>query len=64
MEELLCKKFYYCKPISGLKMSCKSILGLTIKLQTFFRMRQTLAATAIAPNVKAISEKSGYKLEK
>ena len=32
MEELLCKKFYYCKAVSGLKMSCKSILGLTIKL--------------------------------
>ena len=32
MEELLCKKSYYCKPIKGLKMSCKSILGLSVKM--------------------------------
>ena len=32
MEELLCKKFYYCKPITGLKMSCKSILGLSVNV--------------------------------
>jgi hypothetical protein len=34
MEELLCKKSYYCKPITGLKMSCKSILGLRSPLKT------------------------------
>jgi hypothetical protein len=27
IEELLCKKPYYCKPITGLKISCKPILG-------------------------------------
>ncbi|WP_309597459.1 integrase core domain-containing protein [Flavobacterium davisii] len=32
MEELLYKKSYYCKPIVGLKMSCKYILGLSINM--------------------------------
>ncbi len=32
MEELLSKKAYYCKPITGLKMGCKSILGLSVKM--------------------------------
>ncbi len=32
MEELLCKKSYYCKQITGLKMNCKSILGLSVKM--------------------------------
>ncbi len=32
MGELLCKKSYYCKRIMGLKMSCKSILGLSIDM--------------------------------
>ena len=32
MEELLSKKSYYCKPITGLKMSCKCILGLTLNM--------------------------------
>ena len=27
MEELLSKKIYICKPIAGLKMKCKLILG-------------------------------------
>ena len=40
MEELLCKKSYYCKQITGLKMSCKSILGLNGKIETYFRTRQ------------------------
>ena len=31
-ETLLCKKSYYCKPITGLKISCKSILGLSVKM--------------------------------
>lgn len=32
MEELLCKKSYYCKQIAGLKYSCKSILGLSVNM--------------------------------
>lgn len=32
MDELLCKKNYYCKPITGLKMNSKSILGLSINM--------------------------------
>ena len=32
MEKLLSKKSYNCKPIAGLKMSCKSILGLSINM--------------------------------
>jgi hypothetical protein len=32
MEELLCKKSWDYKPITGLKMNCKSILRLSINL--------------------------------
>jgi hypothetical protein len=32
MEELLCKKSCYCKLITGLKMSCKAMLGLSITM--------------------------------
>lgn len=27
MKEFLCQESYYCKPLTGLKMSCKFVLG-------------------------------------
>lgn len=43
MEELLCKKSYYCKPIIGLKYCCKSILGF-VNIQT--SLSQDIATTS------------------